>query len=386
MDEVFIAGCGATIVGEHWEQSLENLAYRAMLPALRDSDGVQPQAVYVGNLLASAVSQQANLGVKLAHNARLSGVESFTVEAGEASGAAALRMGYLAVKSGYVEAALVVGVEKFTDMVGPKVDAILAQSTDFDFESMQGLTPLGVAGMLMRRYMDEYQADREAFAALPLLAHANAVHNPKAMFRKAIDLESYKRAALVCDPLNLYDAAPYADGAAAVLLVNEKVLQAKNIPQAVRIAASSMAVDTLALHDRADALAFDAAAQSAQLAMSKAGMDWEAIDLFELWDATSIYGILALEACGLAARGQGWRWLVENDLSPKGKLPLLSMGGNKARGFPLGAAGVYQAVEAVQQLRGMAGENQVPGARTALVQALGGPASTAVTHILTMNT
>ena len=383
MSEVIIAGIGATPVGEHWDLSLDNLAAQAMLAAMRDAGVMRPQALYVGNLLASSISKQANLGTRLAENVGLTGIETFTAEAGEASGAAALRMGYLAVKSGLVESALVLGIEKYTDMVGPEVDAILAQAADSDFESTEGLTPNGLAGLLMQRYMDQYQAPRDAFAALPLLAHTNAVHNPLAMYRKAVDLAAYQRAPLVIPPLNLFDVAPYADGAAAMLLVSDEVLFRSRQKQPVRLAASSAAIDALALHDRPDPLAFEAAALSLRKALQGAGMGWEDMDLFELWDASSIYGLLALEAGGFAARGQGWRWLQESDISLKSKLPMLTMGGNKARGFPIGAAGVYQAVEAVQQLRGQAGENQVPDAHTAIIQALGGPASTAITHILT---
>jgi acetyl-CoA C-acetyltransferase len=384
MAEVFIAGIGQTPVGEHWELSLENLAAKAMLAAMRDADIMQPQALYAGNLLASALSHQANLGARLAENTGLSGVETITAEAGEASGAAALRLGYLAVKSGYVDSALVLGVEKYTDMVGPQVDAVMAQIADFDFESTQGLTPNGLAGLLMRRYLEVYSASREAFSALPLLAHANALHNPNAMFHKAFDQAAYLRAPLINDPLNLLDAAPYADGAAAVMLVNEKWLSRNGKTPKVKVSASNIVIDALALHDRPDPLAFNAAAQSAAEALQAAGLAWGDLDLFELWDSTSIYGVLAVEACGLAQRGQGWRWLSENDLTLKGNLPLLTMGGNKARGFPLGAAGIYQAVEAVQQLRGQAGENQVAHAHTAIIQALGGPASTAITHIFTL--
>ena len=184
---------------------------------------------------------------------------------------------------------------------------------------------------------------------------------------------------MLASPLNLFDAAPYADGAAALLLVNEKLAKDKT---RVRIAASNVVVDALALHDRPDPLAFSAVTHSTYKALAQADLEWNAVDLFELWDAFSIYGVLALEACGLAPRGEGWRWLRDNDLTPNGGLPLLTMGGNKARGFPLGAAGVYQAAEAVLQLRGQAGVNQVPDARCAVVQALGGPASTAITHIL----
>jgi acetyl-CoA C-acetyltransferase len=383
VSEVIIAGVGAVPVGEHWELSLENLASRAMLAAMREAGVMRPQAMYVGNLLASSLSQQANLGARLASDTGLQGIETFTTEAGEASGAAALRLGYLAIKSGYVESALVVGVEKYTDMVGPEVDGIVAQAADFDFESTQGLTPNGLAGMLMQRYLEQYLASRAAFSILPLLAHANAVHNPHAMYRKAVDPAAYERAPLVCDPLNLYDVAPYADGAAALLLVSDKVLFRSRQVKPVRIASSSVSIDALALHDRPDPLAFNAAAQSARRALQNANLDWDDVSFFELWDAASIYGVLTLEACGFAVRGEGWRWLQENDLCPKGRLPLLTMGGNKARGFPLGAAGVYQAVEAVMQLRGQAGGNQVPDARTAILQALGGPASTAITHVFT---
>jgi len=379
MSDVFIVGIGLTPVGEHWDKSLANLSARAMLDAIHDAGNLRPQALYVGNLLASAVSNQANLGTMLAENAGLTHIETFTAETGEASGAAALHLGYLAVKSGAVDSALVVGVEKYTDMIGPEVEANIAQSGDSDFEIMQGLTPAGQAALLLARYLETNNADREAFAELPLLAHANAVNNPNAIYRRAIDLETYRKAPIMANPLNLFDVAPYADGAAAILLVNEKLMDKE---PAIRIAASSVVVDAMALHDRPDPLAFSAVTHSAYKALAQANLEWDAVDLFELWDAYSIFGVLALEACGLAPRGEGWRWLQENDISPKGKMPLLTMGGNKARGFPLGAAGVYQAAEAALQLRGEAGANQVPDAHTAVVQAMGGPASTVITHIL----
>lgn len=382
MSEVFIAGIGLAPVGEHWDQSLANLSAIAVLAALRDADGVRPEALYVGNLLASAASQQSNLGALIADNAGLENVEAITAEAGEASGAAAFRLGYLAVKSGYVSAALVLGVEKYTDMVGPAAEGVIAQTSDYDFEAMQGLTPAGQAALLMNRYMDLFQAPREAFGVLPMLAHANAVANPNAMFQRAVSIDVYRDAQALAQPLNLFDAAPYADGAAAVLLVNETVMKGINRPP-LRVTASNVVVDALALHDRPDALAFSAVTLSVQKALLQAGLDWKDIDFFELWDAFSIYGVLTIEACGLAARGEGWRWLKEHDISPGGELPLLTMGGNKARGFPLGAAGVYQIAEAVLQLQGKAGANQVEGAQTALVQSMGGPASTVITHILT---
>jgi acetyl-CoA C-acetyltransferase len=381
MEKVFIAGIGQTAVGELWERSLESLSNEAIQSALSETGKPHVDALYVGNLLASAASSQANLGAKLATNSGLTGVETMTAEVGEASGAAALRLGYLAVKSGYVRTALVVGVEKHTDIVGSSVENVIAQTIDYDFEAMQGLTPLGQAGLLMARYLEANHPPREALSALPMLAHANAVNNPYAMYRKLISAETYQKAGLVSDPLNVYDAAPYADGAAALLITSDENVSLKAGKALIEITASNSTIDALALHDRPDALAFSAVTISVQKALAQAGVSWDEIDLFELWDAFSIFGILSVEACGLAARGEGWRWLAEGDHSPKSRLPLVTMGGNKARGYPLGAAGVYQAVEAVQQLRGEAGANQVDGAKTAMVQAMGGPASNVITHI-----
>ncbi len=116
--------------------------------------------------------------------------------------------------------------------------------------------------------------------------------------------------------------------------------------------------------------------------MKQAGIILDQIDLFEYHDAFSIFAALSLEAVGFAIKGKGWKLAAENEISLKGKIPCATLGGMKARGFPGGAAGVYQAVEAVTQLRGQAGANQIADATYGLIQSLGGPASTAVSHIL----
>jgi acetyl-CoA C-acetyltransferase len=117
-------------------------------------------------------------------------------------------------------------------------------------------------------------------------------------------------------------------------------------------------------------------------ACSQAGIIPTDIDFFELTDSVSIYAALSLEAAGFAKKGEGWKLAMNGSLNLDGRLPILTLGGCKARGHPLAASGVYQVVEAVMQLRGEAGPNQLRQPRRAMVQALGGPASTAVTHIL----
>ena len=382
MTDVVIAGIGQTEVGEHWEIGLRELAFAAIQNAVRDAGGLRPQSLFVGNMLAPNLSNQAHLGVLLADYAGLLGIEAVTIEAAGASGGAALRQGYLAVASGLVDVALVVGVEKFTDTVGSEVDAALATTGDADFEAVQGMTPTAQAALLMKRYMHEHNVPSDGFAGFALTAHANAVANPCAMFRKAIKPETYAKAEMVSDPINMFDMAPNADGAAALLLTRREFLPSHWNGPLVKITGSASASDTLALHDRKDMLYFNTAQLSAGKAMKQAGVLLDDIHLFEYHDMFSIYAALELEAVGFAIKGRGWKLAADGEIGLKGRIPSATMGGMKARGFPGGAAGVYQAVDAVTQLRGQAGANQVPGAKTALIQSLGGPASTAVSHVL----
>ena len=382
MSEVVIAGIGSVPVGEYWGTSLRTLAARAIHAALQDASDLKPQAMYIGNYLAPMVSHQANLGSLLVDNSGLEGIEAYTVEAAGASGAAAFHQAVLAIQSGWIDVALVLGVEKYNDRVGPGLEAAVAQSTDYDYEAVNGLIPMGQAALLMQRYLHEYKVPCGALGEFSLLAHANAVNNPNAIFRKAISRESYERAELVSDPLNLLDMAPYLDGAAAVVLARRDALPAGFARPLVRVSGSSLVVDALALHDRPNPLFFQAAAFSMERACGQAGILPDDANFFELCDAFSIYAALSLEAVGFALPGEACKLAQEGCFSLKGKLPICTMGGLKARGNPLGATGVYQLVEAAQQLRGEAGLNQIPSARRGLVQSLGGPASTAVTVVL----
>jgi acetyl-CoA C-acetyltransferase len=234
----------------------------------------------------------------------------------------------------------------------------------------------------MKRYIHEHQVPASGFAGFALTAHANGAGNPCAMFRKAIKPETYAKAEMVSDPINMFDIAPNADGAAALVLTRRDLIPSNANGRLVKVAGSASASDTLALHDRKDMLFFNTAQLSAGKAMKQAGLTLRDIDLFEYHDMFSIYAALQLEAVGFAVKGKGWTLAASNEIGLKGQIPCATMGGMKARGFPGGAAGVYQAVEATIQLRGQAEVNQVAEAKTALIQSLGGPASTAVSHIL----
>lgn len=379
--DVLVAGVGLTPVGEHWEKHLRELALEAIEAARADAGGVRPQAIYVANMLAPALSRQSQLGALIADFAGLRGIEAATVEAAGASGGMALRHAYLALAAGIMDVALVVGVEKVTERISSEVDAALATSSDADYESIHGITPTSQAAMLMRRYMHEFQVPRDAFAGFSITAHANAVGNPNAMFRRAIKPESYARAAMVSEPVNMFDAAPIADGAAAIMLVREGAFPLEPSRPKVRIAASSSSITAIALHDRPDPLELAANAQSAQIAYQQAGTTPEDIDVFELHDLFSIYAALSLEAAGFASRGEGWRLAQDGDIAKDGRIPICTFGGSKARGDSGGGTGVYQAAEIALQLQDRAGENQLSKARIGMAQCIGGTGATAVTHI-----
>ncbi|NIS82641.1 MAG: thiolase domain-containing protein [Anaerolineales bacterium] len=381
-NDVLIAGVGITPVGEHWEKHLRELALDAIVAARSDAANLKPQALYVANMLAPSLSKQSQLGALVADFAGLRGVEAITVEAAGASGGVALRQAYLALITGFIDVALVVGVEKVTDRSSAEIEAALSTASDADYEAVHGVTATAQAALLMQRYLHEFDVPENAFAGFSLTAHANAVHNPNAMYRRAIDINAYSKAPMISAPVNMFDAAPIADGAAALMLVRADAMP-ESIPQPrIRISASSASITAVSIHDRPDPLTLTAVNDSSREAYAIADSKPEDIHLFELHDRFSIFAALSLEAAGFATRGEGWRLAKNDAITRDGDIPICTFGGSKARGDPGGATGVYQLAEVTLQLQGRAGRNQVPNARIGMAQCLGGTGATVATHIL----
>lgn len=380
-DDVVVAGVGMTPVREYWDISLRELALRSITEARQAAPTLRPEALFVANMLAPALSSQTHLGALIADFAGLRGIEAVTIEAAGASGGAAIRQAFLALKSGCVQSVLVVGIEKVTDKVGGFVDAALATGTDADYEAIQGITLTTQAAMLMRRYLHEHNAPDDALSGFSINAHTNAVTNPNAMFRRAIGLEQYQNAPMISPPVNMFDAAPLADGAASILLTRRELLSNNSQQPRIRIAASTLTTSALAVHDRPDPLSLRAAKQCVENALNMAGIGLEQIDFFELHDQFSILAALSLEAAGFAERGKGWEMAQNGDIQLQGKIPISTFGGSKARGDIGGATGVFQAIEVVRQLQAEAQENQVTNAQIGMSQCLGGMGSTVATHI-----
>ena len=381
MREVAILGIGQTIIDEQWEKSLREIGGEAAFAALNDAGIPHVEALFVGNMLSPIINGQNQLGTFFSDWVGMRGQEAVKVEAACGSGAAAFRAGLMAVASGEIESALVMGVEKMTDKAGHDVTAALATAADTDYEADQGVSFVGLNALVMRRYMHEYGWKHADFAPFSINSHANAMHNPYARLHEKITVEKFEKANMVATPISLLDASPTGDGAAAAVIVPaDKVSGAGRVR--VRVVASAAATDSIAIHSRHEPLFLQAAYASARHAYEMAGLSPNDIDVFELHDAFSIMAVLSLEASGFAERGQGVRLGLDNEISIQGRVPICTRGGLKARGHPVGATGMYQIVEVVQQLRGECGPTQVEGAQIGMAQNIGGSGASILTHIL----
>lgn len=382
MRHVAVIGIGQTKIDEHWDKSLRDLAGEAALEALKDSGLDKVEAVYVGNMMSGSASHQQHLGAYLADWIGMRGAEAIRTEAACSSGASSFRTAVMAVASGMVDSALAIGVEKMTDSPINEITAELATAADAEWEAGNGLSFVALNALLMNRYMHEYGWEKEHFAPFTVNAHANALHNPFARFHSQVTVADYLKAPMVTDPINLMDASPTGDGAAAAVVVPVEKLLPRNGRKIVRVVASSAATDTIGVSHRKDPLFLKAAYNAALSAYSQASLTAADIDLFELHDAFSIMAALSLEANGFAERGKGPKLALDGEIQVEGKIPIATRGGLKARGHPVGATGMYQIVEVVQQLRGEAAGTQVENATTGMTQNIGGSGSNIITHIL----
>lgn len=379
MNKVYIAGYGQIPVRESWDKSLKELAGEAGLLAINDAGIGYPDGLFVGNMMAITANQQSQFATMTADWLGFHHKPAISVESACASGAAAFRLAVMAIAAGEMETALIIGAEKMTDSPGSEITYNLATAADADLEADMGASFVGLNALLMRRYMHEYGWHHEDFADFAVNSHKNALNNPNAHFRQPVSKDAFVRSPMVADPINLLDASPVSDGAAAIILSSHPI---QNGNKQVAVIASASATDTVSLQNRDNKTRLRAAERSAKLAYGQAGLEPAEIGLFEYHDAFSILAALSLEAAGFCPEGQGPRLALENKISIEGEIPVATMGGLKARGNPVGATGVYQLVEATMQLQGLAGKNQVLRAKYALTQNIGGIGSNVITHIL----
>lgn len=383
MRDVFIIGVGQLKVEKEGGYSLKELGGNAVKLALENASSPRVDALYVGNMLSGIVKNQQQLGSLIAGSAGLVGVAALGVEAACASGGAALHLGTLAIRSGLYDCVVVCGLEQMSRSTKEQIAHGLATASDWESEGSAGMTFISLNAKLMQAYMDYYGVTHDVFSGFGVNAHHNAMTNPYALFRKAISSADYLSAKIVEAPLCLYDVCPVCDGAAALVLASTDLL--KTLPAGqpcARVLASSVVTDTLALNKRANLHLLNAVRRSSELAYKQAQMGPSDIHLFELHDAYSVISTLSLEGAGFAEPGQGVELARSGEIGLKGRVPISTFGGLKARGHPVGATGVYQCIEVFLQVTHQAKENQVPDAKIGMCQNIGGIGSTVVTHIV----
>ncbi len=386
MSNVLIIGNGQTPVTKGQDRSGHRMACEAIELALADAEIERGavSALYVGNMMAGILEHQHQLAALCAGVSNLNGVEAFTVEASCGSGAAALRTGFMAVSGGFHEVAVVCGVERMSHTPREETTRALATAADWEREGSRGESFLSLNARLMSRYMQTYRLQSEDFAPFAITAHSNGLKNANALLHMPLDVEGYLESKMLVEPLRLMDSPPICDGAAAVILANEHIAAAlqANSRTRVEIRASTVSTDSVSIDNRVEKLQLPAAEQSSQRAYRKAGVSSGDIDFFELHDAFTVITALSLEAAGFADPGEAVYLGKDGTLALDGRLPISTMGGLKSRGHPVGATGIYQISEAVQQLTGVAGENQIANPEIAMTQNIGGTGATVVTHIL----
>ncbi len=377
--KVSIIGVATTKFGELWSVSPRALAHEAMSGALKDAgiENGRIQALFVGNMLSGMLGGQEHLGAFFAEELGFSHAAAIKIEGACASGGLAIHAAVSGILSGQYETVAVLGVEKMTDHKPEDVAAALMGAGSSQ-ERASGCTFPGLYAILARVHMLKFGTTQEDMAAVAVKNHYHASLNPNAQFHRPITIEAVLKSHKVTDPLTLLDCSPISDGASAL------ILSIKHQASSINIVASSVATDTLGLAERNNLTQLQATKEAAMRAYKQAGIEAKDIDVAEVHDCFTIAEILALEDLGITKKGDAAGGIRRGEftLGSAKRVVVNPSGGLKGCGHPIGATGVKQVVELVEQLRGEAGKRQVKDARVGLAHNVGGSGATAVVHIL----
>ena len=382
MREVCIAGVGSTPFGRLDGAPIEQVAVRAAAAAIVDAgiDRERIGAVYLGNFISGPLNGKEVLAGLVADQLGLPNVPCTKVEGACASGGIAFRHACLAVASGQCDAALVVGVETMTHAPTAATTAALNCAMDNENDGPSGLTFPGLFGLAWRQHAQRHGTTRAQVSAVVRKNKGNGLRNPLAQMGAELTDEQIAESIAICDPLQLYDCCPTSDGAAALVVVARDL--ARGLPRLpVEVLATVQTRGSARIAGHRDLCSFDATVSAASLAYRAAGVGPRDIDVCELHDCFSIAEIIDSEDLGLVPRGHGGGWAAEGRTGIGGDVAINPSGGLLAKGHPVGATGVGQLYEVVQQLRGTH-PNPVPGAAIGMTHNLGGTGVACTVSIL----
>jgi len=363
---VGIVGIGHTRFGNSAEYDLADVMAYAATDALQDAGFLEHRKeidqVFVANMASGLFCHQSAVASSVVSRLDMEPVPAELIENGPASGASAVKLGYMAVASGLADIVLVIGGEIMRKVSGWNATDIVSTMLNTEAEYNMGLTLPGFGGMFTRLYMEKYGLTERDLALLAVKNHDNGAKNKYAHIQATCTIEAIADGPeadvvnnYIAEPLRMYSTCPVSDGAAAVLLVNMDSPKAKLFAKKpVRIAGVASATDTHCVHNRADPLQLNAVRIAGEKAYKMAGLKPQEISFAELHDAFSILELAISEEVGFFERGKSFLAVRKGETKLNGRLPINTSGGLKAKGHPVGATGVSQVVELVRQLRGEA--------------------------------
>ena len=362
MKRAYVLGVGMTTFGKRPDTSMEKMGVEAVGEALADGglDIKQIEAVWCGHCW-----QGSGAGQRILAAYGFSGIPVTNVENICASGSTAFREAYYAVATGRYDSCLALGVEKMT---GKFKGAITPDAEDLEGEL--GLTFPAIYALRAQRYMHEYGLTSEDLARISVINHLNALDNEKTLFGENITIDDVLNSPIICSPLHRYDCNPVSDGAAAAIVVSEKIVRQLG-GRPVEVVASALTSGKF--EPGYIDMTFEEMTHRAALeAYHQAGIGPEDVDFAEVHDCFTIAEVLRVEGLGLCERGGMVRMIRDGDIEIGGKKPINASGGLLGKGHPLGATGVAQIYELARQLRNEAGKRQIDGARIGLAHCRGG--------------
>jgi acetyl-CoA C-acetyltransferase len=381
MPKVYVIGSGSTKYGK-FDLKARELMLEASQLALADSgiDAGQIDGAFIGNAF-SVAEKQGHLGPLLMTGLGIPEAPATAVEAACASGASAFREAWVNIAAGAADVMLAGGVERVSMLDTLTATSYFAYGSDYAFEGANGCSFPGLYAAMARVHMKTYGTTEEDLAHIAVKNHANGAKNPKAHLPKAITVEDVMKSMVVASPLKLYDACPFSDGAAAVILASEEASKPFKYSR-IEILGAGRAGAVAALQERQDLASIPSTKLAYQQALNMAGIEPGAIDLLEVHDCFTIAEAIALEDMGFAPKGKGAKLAREGVTAIDGKLPVNPSGGLKSKGHPVGATGVGQIVELYEQLLGRSGARQVKDARVGLAHNVGATGGSCAVHIL----
>ncbi len=388
MTGVRIAGTGHTHFGEYPERTGRDLFAEAADTAIEHAgiDRREIQELFYGNFMGEVAEDQGHQGPLMAE---MAGVQAPATrfESACASSGVAVREAVKDLRNGEVDAVLVGGAERMTNLGTAGATKALSIAADELFEIRAGMNFPGAYALMANAYFEEYGGDREDLAHIAVKNHANALDNEHAQYQREITVEDVLEAPPVAEPLGLYDACPISDGASAMVLVSDDYADREGIDAPVSITGTGQGGDRMALADREYLARTPAADAAAEEAYADAGIGPDDVGVAEVHDCFTIAEALAIESLGFVEPGEGIGAAREGKTTADGDRPINLSGGLKAKGHPVGATGTSQIIELARLLAGEhPNSDAVVSAEAGLTHNAGGTVASTTVHVLEVDT